>query len=115
MNFARLSDRYSVAPQIQPADIVFFAEQGFTTVICNRPDGEDAGQPSAESIRMACEQHGIEFHLIPMSGRRVGEDTVDQFLDVMKSTEGPVLGYCRSGTRSAILWQMASQKAGTLP
>lgn len=114
MNFARLSDRYSVAPQIRPADIDFFARQGFTMVICNRPDGEDPGQPSADSIREACDEHGIEFHMIPISGRWVSEDTVDRFLEVMNSAEGPVLGYCRSGTRSAILWQMAAQKTGAL-
>ena len=114
MNFARLSDRYSVAAQIEPADIEIIAGQGFTIVICNRPDGEDPGQPSAESIREACDEQGIEFHMIPMSGRWVGEDTVDRFLEVMKNADGPVLGYCRSGTRSAILWQMAAQKTGAL-
>ena len=114
MNFARLSNHYSVAPQIQPADIEFFAEQGFTVVICNRPDGEDPGQPTADSIREACEENGIAFHMIPMSGRWVSEETVGRFLDVMQTAEGPVLGYCRSGTRSAILWQMASQKTGAL-
>ena len=112
MNFARLSDRYAVAPQIQPADIEYFSEQGFRVVICNRPDGEDPGQPSAESIREACERQGIEFHMIPMSGRWVGEDTVDRFIEVVQQADGPVLGYCRSGTRSAILWQIASQKIG---
>ena len=114
MNFARLSDHYSVAPQIKPSDIKFFAEQGFTIVICNRPDGEDPGQPTADSIRAACEEQGIAFHMIPMSGRWVSEDTVDRFLAVMQQADGPVLGYCRSGTRSAILWQMASQKIGLL-
>ena len=112
MNFARLSERYSVAPQIEPADIEFFAEHGFTVVICNRPDGEDPGQPTAESIRAACEETGIAFHMIPMSGRWVGEDTVDRFIEVVQQADGPVLGYCRSGTRSAILWQIASQKIG---
>jgi sulfide:quinone oxidoreductase len=109
MNYARLSDNYSVAPQVQPADVEFFAREGFTTLICNRPDGEDAGQPSSATIRDACEQHGIEFHMIPMQGRMLSPETVEQFLDVMNSTSGPVLGYCRSGTRSAILWQVASQ------
>ena len=113
MNFARLSDRYSVATQIEPADIEFFAEQGFTIVICNRPDDEDPGQPTAESIRAACEERDIAFHMIPMSGRWVSEDTVERFVEVMQQADGPVLGYCRSGTRSAILWQMASQKIGT--
>jgi len=109
MNYARLSDNYSVAPQIQPDDVEFFAREGFTALICNRPDGEDAGQPPSAAIRDACEQQGIEFHMIPMQGRMIAPETVSQFLAVMESAAGPVLGYCRSGTRSAILWQVASQ------
>ena len=109
MNYARLSDNYSVATQIQPEDVGFFASEGFTTIICNRPDGEDAGQPPSATIREACEQHGIAFYMIPMQGRELDTETVGQFLTVMGNASGPVLGYCRSGTRSAILWQVASQ------
>ena len=109
MNYARMSDNYSVAPQILPEDVEFFANEGFTTLICNRPDGEDAGQPPSAAIREACEQHGIAFHMIPMVGRGLDTETVGQFLTVMRNAPGPVLGYCRSGTRSAILWQVASQ------
>ena len=109
MNYARLSDNYSVATQIQPEDVEFFASEGFTTIICNRPDGEDAGQPPSATIREACERQGIAFHMIPMQGRGLDTETVGQFLKVMGSASGPVLGYCRSGTRSAILWQVAAQ------
>jgi sulfide:quinone oxidoreductase len=90
MNYARLSDNYSVAPQIQAADVEFFAGEGFTTLICNRPDGEDTGQPPSAAIRDACEQHGIEFHMIPMQGRMLSPETVSQFLDVMSNASGPV-------------------------
>jgi len=114
MNYARLSDNYSVAPQIQPDDVEFFAREGFTALICNRPDGEDVGQPTSAAIRVACEQHGVGFHMLPMQGRMVPPETVRQFLTVMNDASGPVLGYCRSGTRSAILWQIASQ-AASLP
>jgi sulfide:quinone oxidoreductase len=111
MNYARLSDNYSVAAQIQPEDVEYFAREGYTALICNRPDGEDAGQPASDAIRAACEQHGIAFHMLPMQGRIVPAETVRQYLDVMNNASGPVLGYCRSGTRSAILWQIASQTA----
>jgi len=111
MNYARLSDNYSVATQIRAEDVEFFAAEGFSAIICNRPDGEDAGQPPSAAIREACEQHGIEFHMIPMQGRMLSPETVSQFLEVMSKASGPVLGYCRSGTRSAILWQVASQTA----
>ena len=112
MRFAKLSDNYAVAMQIDPDDVEFFAREGFKAIVCNRPDGEDPGQPTSESIRHACEQHGIEFHMLPMQGSFVNPDTVRQFLDVMQSATGPVLGYCRSATRSAILWQLASQVQG---
>lgn len=112
MRFAKLSDNYAVAMQIDPDDVEFFAREGFKAIVCNRPDGEDPGQPSSNSIREACEQHGIEFHMLPMQGSFVNPDTVQQFLDVMQNANGPVLGYCRSATRSAILWQLASQAQG---
>jgi len=111
MRFKRLSDHYAVAMQIDPEDVEFYAGEGFTTIVCNRPDGEDYGQPTSASVREACEKHGIEFHMLPIDSPVVHPDTVRQFLDVMRSAKGPVLGYCRTGTRSAILWQMASQAA----
>lgn len=109
MRFAKLSDNYSVATQISPADVEQFASEGFTAIVCNRPDGEDPGQPTSASIREACERHGIDFHMIPVQGSAVAPETVQQFLDVLKNAEGPVLGYCRSATRSAVLWQIAAQ------
>lgn len=112
MRFTKLSDNYAVAMQIDPDDVEFFAREGFKAIVCNRPDGEDPGQPGSETIRAACEQHGIEFYMLPMQGSFVNPDTVQQFLDVMHNAKGPVLGYCRSATRSAILWQLASQAQG---
>ena len=109
MRFAKLSDNYSVATQISPDDVELFAREGFTAIVCNRPDGEDPGQPTSASIRDACERHGIDFHMIPVQGHAVAQETVQQFLDVMQNAKGPVLGYCRSATRSAILWQIAAQ------
>jgi sulfide:quinone oxidoreductase len=109
VNYARLSDNYSVAPQIQPEDVAYFASEGFTTIICNRPDGEDVGQPPSAAIRDACTEHDVEFHMIPMQGRGLDTETVGQFITVMRNASGPVLGYCRRGTRSAILSQVASQ------
>jgi sulfide:quinone oxidoreductase len=111
MRFTKLSDHYAVAMQIDPDDIGFYADEGFTAIVCKRPDWEDNGQPTSASIRAACEKHGIEFHMLPIRGAAVEPETVQQFLDVMRNAEGPVLGYCRTGTRSAILWQLASQAA----
>ncbi len=109
MRIVQLSDNYSVTMQIGPEDVESFADDGFKIIICNRPDGEEYGQPTSASVREACEKHGIAFHMIPIRGSEVGPDTLQQFLDVLRNADGPILGYCRSGTRSAILWQVASQ------
>ena len=109
MRIVQLSDNYSVTMQIDPDDVDVFAHDGFRTIVCNRPDGEEYGQPSSASVQEACEKHGIAFHMIPMQGSAVSPEALRQFLDVMENADGPVLGYCRTGTRSAILWQVASQ------
>lgn len=109
MRIVQLSDDYSVTMQIDPDDVEDFAQQGYTSIVCNRPDGEEYGQPASASVREACERHGIDFHMIPMQGSAVSPQTMQQFLEVMRNSDGPVLGYCRTGTRSAILWQIAMQ------
>ena len=105
MNIYRLSERCAVAAQIQPGDVEAFSAQGFNTIICNRPDGEDAGQPTVEEIRKACEEHGVAFHHIPVYHAGLSMDTVEQFRVAFEASEGPVLAYCRSGQRSSVLWQ----------
>ena len=110
MKFAKLSDDYSVATQISPADVGFFAGQGYTTIICNRPDREDPGQPLSADIEAECGRHGIEFHLIPMQGHFVNPDTVESMRAALDKSPGPVLAYCRSGTRSSIIWQMITSE-----
>ena len=105
MTFYRLSDRCAVAGQIQASDVAAFAAEGFTTIICNRPDGEDFGQPTAEEIATACEAHGLAFHHVPVGHGGLSMDTVARFRDLVDASEGLVLAYCRSGQRSSILWQ----------
>jgi sulfide:quinone oxidoreductase len=108
MRYAKLSDNYSVATQIDPTDVEFFAEQGYTTIVCNRPDGEDPGQPPSANIEAACSQHDIDFHMIPMQGTFISPDTVELTRSVIEQSRGPVLAYCRSGTRSAMIWELAT-------
>lgn len=105
MTIYRLSERCAVAGQIQPSHVEALAEAGFTTIICNRPDNEDFGQPTAEVIAAACEPHGIAFHHIPVSHGGLSMETVGAFRDVVSASEGPVLAYCRSGQRSSVIWQ----------
>ena len=105
MHFSKLTDNYAVAEQIQPADVAGIAAQGFVAVICNRPDNEEPGQSQAGEIAAACETSGIAFHHVPVSGMPIPEQAVQDHRGIIDSSAGPVLGYCRTGQRSMMIWQ----------
>jgi uncharacterized protein (TIGR01244 family) len=105
MSIYRMSAVVSVASQIQSSDVEAIAGAGFTTIVCNRPDGEDFGQPTAGEIAAQCETLGLAFHHIPIDNGGLSMESVETFRDVVAGSKGPVLAYCRSGQRCSILWQ----------
>ena len=105
MSIYRLSETCAVSGQITAADIATLAVEGYDTVICNRPDGEEFGQPLASDVASACEEHGIAFHFIPIDRSGLTPAMIDSFRDAVAGSDGPVLAYCRSGQRSSVIWQ----------
>ncbi|WP_234731966.1 bifunctional protein tyrosine phosphatase family protein/NAD(P)/FAD-dependent oxidoreductase [Acidocella facilis] len=101
---------FSVTPQLQPQELQAVADQGFKTVICTRPDGEDANQPSAAEIEAACAQAGLGFAHVPVASRAVGAEDVGKMARALASLPGPVLGYCRSGARAETLYLAVSRQ-----
>lgn len=109
-----LTPTLAVAGQLSADAIRDLAEQGFTTVICNRPDGEEPGQPPLAELEAAAAEAGIAFHHIPVSGGQFPESAISAFADVLDAAQGKVMAYCRSGTRSTCLWAL-SQARSTQP
>lgn len=113
MTYRSLSETCLVAPQIAPSDIPDIAASGVTTIICNRPDTEVPIELSSEVLRAAAEAAGLVFHNNPsIAGGMTMEDVTDQAA-ALAASEGKVLAYCASGTRSAVLWALAM--AGMVP
>ena len=108
MEIRDVAPNFAVAQQIQPADAAQLAERGFVAVVCNRPDGEEAGQPGVAEMREAAEANGLAFHHIPVSGGQFPEGAVAAFRAIRRGTEGPLLAYCRTGTRSITLDTLAN-------
>lgn len=107
-DFKDLDDAFQVAEQITVEDFARAAEMGITTVINNRPDGESADQiPTAEAEALASAA-GLSYHHIPIQSGQVTMEAVEAYAKVMRETDSPVLAYCRTGTRSCILWGLAS-------
>lgn len=114
MTFKPLSPAFSAGPQLSEADIARAAQDGFSTIVDNRPDGEDPGQPDAAAMRALAEQHGLAFAHIPVTPGAIGDTDIAQMAAVLEGAPGPVLGYCRTGTRAAMLWAL-SQAGGAPP
>ncbi|MBO6856919.1 bifunctional protein tyrosine phosphatase family protein/NAD(P)/FAD-dependent oxidoreductase [Roseibium sp.] len=108
-----INSQISVAPQVKPEDMADFAQQGFRSVICNRPDGEGADQPSFEEIEAAAGKLGMEARYLPIVAGKVGDTDAEEFGRLMESLPKPILAYCRTGTRSATLWSLS--QADKLP
>lgn len=105
MTIYKLTETCSVAAQIQPGDVAALSQTGYVTIICNRPDNEDLGQPTAAEIAAECENHGITFHHLPVSDTGISVAMVAEFQKAVAESDGQVLAYCRSGQRSSVLWQ----------
>ncbi|MFC2968733.1 TIGR01244 family sulfur transferase [Acidimangrovimonas pyrenivorans] len=113
MEIRQISHDYAVSPQIAPEDAARIREAGFTTVICNRPDGENPPEKQAAAIRAAVEAAGMTFVDNPVVGGALTMENVEAQGKALRQSEGPVLAYCASGNRSSIVW--ALDKAGELP
>lgn len=105
MTLYRLSETCAVSSQIQPSDVAGLAADGYTTIICNRPDGEDFGQPGFDEVAAECKAHGVMFHNIPIDRSGLTMDMVESFREAVAASTGAVVAYCRSGQRSSVLWQ----------
>jgi uncharacterized protein (TIGR01244 family) len=110
-----VNDSLSVAPQITVADVATLAAAGFKTIVNNRPDDEQSGQPSGAEIQAAAEAVGLAYVAIPVTHAGFSHPQLDAMAEALVEAKGPVLAYCRSGTRSCNLWALAAAKSGRNP
>ncbi len=113
MQFKRINDDISVSEQISAGDLAQIKAAGFVTIVNNRPDGEVAGQPTSQEIQAASKAAGLNYHFIPMGRDGVGPEMIEKTIMVLENSTGPVLCYCRTGTRSTTLWALS--QAGKKP
>ena len=111
MDLKKISDSLSVAAQIQLHEVPLIAQAGFKSVICNRPDGEGPDQPSHQEIQTACTAHGMAFHFLPADSGKVLDSHGTEFGQLLRTLPGPILAYCRTGTRSTTLWALSQADA----
>ena len=113
-DFRIVTDDFAVAPQIAPEDLAEAAARGFTLVINNRPDGEAPDQPTSVEMQAAAQAAGLDYVYIPVSGGPAPAQ-VEAVLKAVAEAKGPVLAFCRSGTRSIVTWSLGQASSGGRP
>lgn len=108
----RLDDKTLIGGQIAPADVAGLRQQGVSTIVNNRPDGEDVGQPTSAEIEAAATAAGVDYRHVPIA-RGLGPSDIEAMRAAMHSAgEGKLFAFCRSGNRSALAWAVAKSEDG---
>lgn len=113
--FRRLTENVLVSPQLALSDIEQAAALGVGMIVNNRPDGEDPAAPQGDAIAAAAAAAGLNYVAIPIGHAGFSAPQIDAMIAAMEQAEGPILAYCRSGTRSTLLWALAAAKQGEAP
>lgn len=114
-DFRTLSDKVMASPQITPDQLAEAQALGVTLVINNRPDGEAEDQPPGAEIEGKARSLGLGYIAIPIDHSGFSAQQVEAMNEALAQAEGKVLAYCRSGTRSTLLWALARASQGHDP
>ncbi len=110
--FRQLTDTILVSPQIDTEDLAEAVKLGVKHIINNRPEGESGDQTPGAVIEQAAKDAGLTYIAIPVGHGGFSEDQVSAMAETLATAQGPILAYCRSGTRSTLLWALARASEG---
>ncbi len=113
--FRKLTDNIHASPQIALEDVAEAAAMGVKLIINNRPENESDDQIAGPDIAAAARAAGIDYVAIPVTHSGFSEPQVAAMAKALNEAKGPVLAYCRSGTRSTLLWALSEASQGGDP
>jgi uncharacterized protein (TIGR01244 family) len=114
-DFRQVAASFWASPQIGLADVAEAQALGITLIVNNRPEGEADDQVPGAAIADAARAAGLDYLAIPVTHAGFSEDQVEAMAGALAQATGPVLAYCRSGTRSTLLWSLAQAQGGRAP
>jgi uncharacterized protein (TIGR01244 family) len=110
--FRNITLDFMVSPQIDTAAVAEAAALGVTLIINNRPEGESDDQVAGADIEAAAGAAGLNYLAIPITHAGFSQPQIEAMDTALADASGKVLAYCRSGTRSALLWSLVQAKNG---
>ena len=112
MDIRQINDEYSVAGQITVEELDEIKALGFKSLVCNRPDEEEPGQPHYAEIEARATELGLEIRHIPVGRMGLTPEGVTEMADALEDFQKPMLGFCRSGARSTAIYEQAQRFKG---
>lgn len=103
-----LAPDFAVAPQLSPDQIRSLAASGFRSVVNNRLEHEP-GQPPEEAIRAAAAESNLAYERLPVNPANITIQDVARFAELIERLPRPILAFCRSGSRSSILYRAVAE------
>lgn len=113
MKLAILTPNVSALAQPSVEDIGELADRGYRSIIGNRPDGESPDQPSWNTLKTAGLARGMEAVHIPVVASQIDAADIRAFREALECLPKPIAAFCRTGTRSTLLWALANESSLT--
>ena len=112
LRFHWITDDAAVAPQLAPGDVAQAAENGFRSIVNNRPDLEGGpAQPTSASLADAANDAGLAYAFLPVQSGYQSPAEIARMRELLDTLPKPLLAFCRSGARSGRLIQAAAALA----
>ena len=113
--FRKITDQVFASPQIGLDEVAEAKAIGIVLIVNNRPEGESDDQTPGPEIEAAARAAGIDYLAIPVTHAGFSQSQVTAMAEALAGAKGRVLAYCRSGTRSTLLWALAEASRGGQP
>ena len=103
-----LNEKVSAAGQMTAEKFtLLLKQQGFKSVIVNRPDQEQGNSVTAGQLRSIAEKAQVSVIYQPVTGGKISQTDVAEFAKYYNELPKPILMVCRSGARSSALFNQA--------
>lgn len=110
-DFSRaLNANLSVSGQMTPEKFKTLLQDGFKSVIVNRPDQEAGNTVKVNQLRDIAEKSRVSVIYQPVSSGVISQADVQEFAKYYNELPKPILMVCRSGSRSAALFNQAKNQ-----
>lgn len=105
-----MTSSLSVSGEMTLSKFQQLIQQGFKSVIVNRPDQETGNNVTVSQLRSIAEKSQVNVIYQPVVSGQLSQANIEEFARYYNELPKPILMVCRSGTRSATLFNQAKSQ-----